>query len=176
MPHPPKLHRITTEFIDEEDRLKITGISEDKETLIFWFTQRLLSRLIIHCVSWLDEASPELTKAKTINRESRTEYQGLVQESARQSLQKEDAVIATLGSKSLLVKEVDVNLNDEGALFVFKEGNKKIAELALNVQHLRQWLIIIHNLWQKANWPMAIWPDWIIQSGEEELSSSVHVH
>ena len=176
MSHPIELQKITSEFIDEEDRVRVTGISKDRETIVFWFTQRLLSSLIVHCISWLDKTSPEFSEGKTINPQSQTDLQGLVQQTARQSLKKEDAVIATVSSQSFLVKEVDVKLNKEGVLLTFRDENKLSAQLIFSVQHLRQWLSIIHNLWQKANWPMEIWPNWIAKSADKSLIASASVH
>jgi len=176
MTHPIELQKITSEFIDEEDRVRVTGISEDQETIVFWLTQRLLSRLIVQCVSWLDKASPEFSENKTISPQSRTDLQGFAQQTASQSLKREDAVIANVSSESFLVKEVDLKLNKEGVLLIFRDGNKLSAQLFLSIQHLRQWLIIVHNVWQKANWPMEIWPNWIAKSADKSLIASASVH
>jgi len=176
MTHPIKLQKITSEFIDEEDRVRVTGISEDRETIVFWLTQRLLSRLIVQFVIWLDKASPEFSESKTFSPRSRTDIQGFVQQTASQSLKKEDAVIANVSSESFLVKEVDVKLNKESVLLTFRDGNKLSAQLIFSVQHLRQWLSIIYNLWQKANWPLEIWPNWITKSADKSLIASASVH
>ena len=42
------LHRITTEYIDSEDRIRLTGQLASGDTVVLWLTQRLLNRLVPH--------------------------------------------------------------------------------------------------------------------------------
>ena len=37
------LQRVTIEFVQTEDRFRMTGADENDRTLLLWFTQRLLS-------------------------------------------------------------------------------------------------------------------------------------
>ena len=49
------LRRITTEYIEIEDRLRISGEIADAEAVVIWLTQRLLLRLLPLLLQWLDQ-------------------------------------------------------------------------------------------------------------------------
>ena len=170
------LARVTFEFVEAEDRCKITGASEDGETLIFWLTQRLLIRLINHCLVFLDSNSERLTKNTHIDDDSKSNLQGFAQQSAEKELPIEDPVVANHNSRSYLIEEIDLQFGDNGLLLVFKEDMTKHASLALNIDQLRQWLAIIHNVWQIAEWPMSIWPNWISTSDKTITSNGMSIH
>jgi hypothetical protein len=170
------LARVTSEFIEAEDRYKITGVCEDGETLIFWLTQRLLIRLITHCLVFLDSKSDEITQNSNINDQPKSNLRGFAQQQAEEELPVEDPVVAKHNSRSYLIEEIDLQFGDNGLLLVFKEGMTKQAGLALNIQQLRQWLAIIHNVWQIAEWPMSIWPDWISTSDQTITSNGMSIH
>ena len=38
------------------------------------------------------------------------------------------------------------------------------AKLKLAAQPLRQWLGIVFDAWQQAEWPLEVWPDWLRES------------
>lgn len=42
----PDLQRITTQYIEVEDRLRLTGELAPGEVVVLWLTQRLMHRLI----------------------------------------------------------------------------------------------------------------------------------
>eukprot|EP01036_Dinobryon_divergens_P055429 gene55429-74016_t len=49
------LQRITTEYIEAEDRVRLSGVSPSGEALSLWVTQRLLSRLLKVILNWTAE-------------------------------------------------------------------------------------------------------------------------
>ena len=164
-----KLQRITSEFIEAEDRIKFIAQCEKEQTLVLWVTQRLISRLIAHCLNWLEKETSELDRAVALDQESRSDLQGIVQESARQALNQQPAVVPGHDSQSFLVQEIDINITNEGVVLLFKGSKNKQAELVFSVAQLRQWLAIMHSLWHKAAWPMSLWPDWM---DENQLTST----
>ena len=48
-----RLERITTEYIDKDDRIRLTGEPAQGDAVVLWFTQRLLNRLVPHLTAWL---------------------------------------------------------------------------------------------------------------------------
>ena len=52
MPH--ELQRITTTYVDVEDRLRLTGVLANGTVVQLWLTQRLLGRLVPPLTSWLE--------------------------------------------------------------------------------------------------------------------------
>ena len=171
------LQRITSEYIESEDRIRLIAISDAEETIILWITQRLLIRLIAHFLGWLEKEAPEVSRSSAIGTGAKSALQGMAQQSAVANLQNQSAVTATSESALLLVKEIDIKTSEEAVLLVFKCDDDQTAELSFTVQQLRQWLGMIHRLWQQAEWPVSIWPDWMDaaqQTTSATPESSVH--
>ena len=166
------LERITSEYIESEDRIRLTAIGAAEETLILWITQRLLIRLITHFLGWLEKGAPEVALSSAIDNEAKSALQGMAQQSATAKLQEQSAVAATPDSVALLVKEIDIKMNEEVVLLVFKCHDDQKPELTFTIQQLRQWLGMIHRLWRQADWPLSIWPEWMDDSQQANQASS----
>ena len=171
-----KLKRITSEYIEAEDRIRIAGLTEKNETLSLWFTVRLSSRLVTHCITLLGKHSPELKKAATNDAQLQKNLQNLVQRSAEQEISEESAVSVASDSPSYLIKEIDVKTSDGGVVMSFKQDKTSSYELYLKSQQLRQWLGMLYLIWQKAEWPLHIWPDWMDKSKSNEISGKTFIH
>lgn len=63
MPPVVSLHRITTEYVEAEDRVRIVGEVEAAETVVLWLTRRLLDRLIPHLTLWLERRQGDVLRA-----------------------------------------------------------------------------------------------------------------
>ena len=70
-------------------------------------------------------------------------------------------------SFDFLVQEIDVSYTPEAVLMSFRDPVKKGYELQLDLQQLRQWLAMLYVIWQKAEWPTEIWPDWMVENKTE---------
>ena len=171
------LQRITSEYIESEDRIRLTAISDAEEIIILWITQRLLIRLVAHFLGWLEKEAPKVSRSSAVDTGAKSTLQGMAQQSAVANLQNQSAVTATSESAILLVKEIDIKMSEEAAVLVFKYDDDQKAELSFTIQQLRQWLGMIHRLWRLAEWPVSIWPDWMDdnqQPDSVDADSSVH--
>ena len=171
------LQRITTEYIESEDRIRLTAITDAEETLILWTTQRLLIRLVAHFLGWLEKEAPEVARSSAIGTGATSALQGMAQQSAVANLQEQSAVTANSDSAALLVKEIDIKMSEEAVLLVFKCDDGQNAELSFTIQQLRQWLGMIHQLWRQAEWPVSVWPDWMDDKQQPDsvsTDSSLH--
>ena len=170
------LQRVTIEFVQTEDRFRMTGADENDRTLLLWFTQRLLILVVTHCSDWLVKTSTKPSVPPETSERTRKEIQAFAQESAKQEIKQEKAVAAEPESKSFLVEEVDLKFGEEGIILTFKANKLALARLAFNDKSMRQWLSIIHGLWEKADWPMTIWPEWIDKKslGNFDTDQSLH--
>ena len=166
------LQRITSEYIESEDRIRLTTISDAEETLILWLTQRLLIRLIAHFLGWLEKEAPEVARSSAIGNETKSALQEMAQQSATTELQEQSSVTADSDSTALLVKEIDIKMSEEAVLLVFKCDKDQKAELNFTIQQLRQWLGMIQHLWRQAEWPISIWPDWMDEKQQSDLVSA----
>jgi hypothetical protein len=170
------LKRITSEYIEAEDRIRIAGLTEKNEALSLWFTMRLTSRLVTHCVALIGSNGTELKKAATNDEQVKNNLQGMVQQSAEQEIVREPAVTVTKDSPSLLIKEIDLKTSSGGIIMVFKENETSSYELYLEGQQLRQWLGMLYLIWQKAEWPLHVWPEWMDKSKRNEISEETSIH
>lgn len=165
-----ELHRLTSEYIESEDRFRLTGEDQKGNALCLWLTQRLAVRIVSHLVADIATRSPEAIQNPSQDSDTNQLLQGFAQEAARADLLPQEAVAADSSTRALLIQEVDINRAANGATgFVFKDGAGEKVSLGFEAQQLRQWLTIVHAQWRVAQWPAAIWPEWI--SGQEPTAA-----
>ena len=170
------LKRITTEYNEREDRIRLAGFTDNNQTVSLWLTMRLMSRLINHCIKLLEKNTPETIEIPPANEQSRKSIQNFVQQSAEQQLVEETAVKVTKNSPKYLAAEIDVKSDHAGVTIIFKGEFSSNYSVYLNNQQLRQWLGMLHMIWQKAEWSTLIWPDWMSSSSLEATSSATSIH
>ena len=170
-----QIKRITSEYIDTEDRIRLIGQTEDGKTYVLWFTLRLTNRLVVHCLNLLVQFSPEISKS-AIDEQSRNDVQNLVQQSATRQIVEEPPVEVKSDSSNFLVQEIDVSYTPEGVLMTFRAADNKGFELHIGLQQLRQWLAMLYVIWQKAEWPIEIWPDWMVENKTEQNLRESPIH
>lgn len=181
-----ELQRITTQYIDAEDRIRLSGESSEggeRTTLVLWLTQRLLSQLISHLIGLIEKQSGEQSSDSGSKTPVSNLMQGFAQQAAESELAAELPVKTEAVSQSWLVQEVDIALSAEGALvLVFKrdlggteqENSGAKATLSVEAKQLRQWLGIIHTQWQQAGWPLTIWPTWMDEQAATDIGKGLH--
>lgn len=172
------LQRLTTEYIEAEDRIRISGEGSQGEFLTFWLTQRLLIRLIRFIVSAIEEIPKQAKSSSAIDARTTALVNELAQEAAAQSIVPARPVDATRSGATWLVHEIDINKTQQHFTLRFKCTECPPADVTFDQQQLRQWLIIVHKLWQQAEWSLAVWPDWILNTATTPLKkipgSAVH--
>lgn len=166
-PAGPELKRVTTEYVDAEDRLRLSGETGDGGVLVLWMTQRMVNRLIGALAQWLEKQSGDVLPVEIA--------QGVAMKTAMSSLPpsppvkpKQNETVA-----SYLVQTVDLNFSPARCVLKFKTAatGPEQARLAFDAKHLRWWLGILRNLYGRAGWPTQSWPDWLAENkkpaGEE---------
>jgi hypothetical protein len=178
------LQRITTEYVDTEDRIRLSGEAEKDAPIVLWLTQRLLSQVISHLLGLIEKQSLNLANTNSSNpAPARSLMQGFAQQLAQSELASELPVQTTAAAQSWLVLEIDITLSPEGALvLVFKRetGNAALQEgagkaaLTVEAKQLRQWLGIVHSQWQKAGWALTLWPPWMDDQASPDTAKPLH--
>lgn len=177
------LQRITTEYVEVEDRIRLSGENEEDQTFVLWLTQRILSRVISHLLALIEKQSPTPEKAGESKAPTSSLVQGFAQQAAEAELRAETPVQAATSSQAWLIQEVDIALSAEGSLIlVFKreagaktqEDTEGVAKLVVEAKQLRQWLGIVHAQWQRAGWPLALWPTWMDESPVAGTKTPLH--
>lgn len=172
-----QFQRMTTEYLALDDRIRVSGETKSQEIIVLWLTQRLLLRLLPHLLEWLEKQTlSEIGPANTDN-QAKEMLQEFAQQSARDELtgmapvkpvRAEVTVNASVkesnGTKGVLVESVDIKKVNQTIQLVFKNPDKTQVGILMTAQQMRQWLAIIREHWQKASWPLSIWPKWISKS------------
>lgn len=160
-----ELQRITTEFVDVEDRILLRGQTTADQVVMIWLTQRLLGRLIPHLLGWLEKQSVMDAQLAEV-------LQGFAQQAARTDLPPQAPVQCKGDTCAWLVLSVDVVSAEEVLQLVFKGADDLSASLSLGAQALRQWLNILHDQYRVAGWPLQLWPQWMMP----EVPANVRMH
>jgi len=162
------LSRLTTEYIEREDRLRISGETSNG-TVVIWLTLRLTNRLMPLLLDWLTKQQAGEPYADLL--------QGWAVRQARAGLEVQAPVRATPASEQWLAEEVTVTRRSEAVILVFKgRDDSQRAQITLAPTPLRQWLAIVHDLYALAGWSRDVWPDWMLDSGPTAPTENIVWH
>ena len=168
-----ELCRLTSQYIESEDRFRLTGEDEAGNTISLWLTQRLAQRLISFLLAAISSSSIVTTQNPTQDDSAGDLLQEFAQQAATAELPQQAAVDSTLSSQSWLVEEVDINQGAKGVVgLIFKKEGAQNAAIGFESQQLRQWLSIVRGQWLQAQWPVDIWPNWMAAQDEPGVSAS----
>lgn len=163
-----QIERITTEYIDVEDRIRIAGEVAGDAAVVIWLTQRLLTRLLPPLLQWLEGQEQHALHAETLH--------SFAQHTAWAALTPEPSVRADAGSIAWLALSVDIAHYAEAVVLTFRGAHDNHASLTLATKPLRQWLGILHDATRKAEWPLKVWPQWLQESSAPQQRQAVVLH
>lgn len=161
------LERITTEYVESEDRIRLSGEAASGAPVVIWLTQRLLQRLLPVLLPLLD-GRRDSHYAEIM--------QGFAQQAARAELKPQAPVKAEAGRVAWLALAVDIAPAEQAVTLIFRSADGQAASLMLGALPLRQWLGILHDFYVKAEWSLAEWPEWIRASTLPATPQSIVVH
>jgi hypothetical protein len=151
------LKRLSSDYEQHEDRIRLTGEAESGEAVVMWITQRLLGRVVTALLQILEKESPAAAQAAG----GKELVQSFAQEAAVAGLKRQEPVAAQQTTPTWLVHTVDVTPAPPHVTLAFRSRNGESAGVRFHLTELRQWLAILHSVWLKAQWPAALWPTWI---------------
>ena len=160
---PPGLERVTTRYSVAQDRICLAGELPGGSPVVLWLTQRLLRRLLPPLLAWLQEqgVAAHAVMGQALYADA---LQGFAQQAARAQLQPQAPVQVSEGALACLVEGVDMSRSPEAVHLLFRDAQGAVAAMVLQPQPLRQWLGIVFDAWQQAEWPLEVWPDWLRES------------
>ena len=185
------LKKVTSEFIETEDRFRLSALTTENEAVAFWLTQRLLTRLVAHLSKQIEIDSPQLSHApvdkKTDNSDSdrntpidkktdNSDSDRYGQTSNRESSPEQSAVKIEKNIKPILITEVDIKFGKSDLTLVLKSGKKSWASISFSLTELKQWLEILYSLWHRASWPISLWPQKLIDNSSIKEVSTNTIH
>lgn len=154
------LQRITSEFVEREDRLRVRGALADGQVAVLWLTQRLLNRALPPLIEWLDkQPSPELAAA------------GQAPAGGAPSA----PVVERGGELHHLIDQLDLGFGNSGVRLTFSSTTsgtlEPVGAMILGAAALGQWLEILLRQYRKGQWPETAWGDW---PKSNQISASAH--
>lgn len=164
----PTFERITTEYIDLEDRIRLAGEVGSAAPVVIWLTQRLLQRLLPALLQWLERQGDDMPRAEVLH--------SFAQQAARAELTPQAPVRAVAGCAAWLALAVDITRSEQVISLTFRGADGHDATLILAAKPLRQWLSIVHDAYLKAAWPLNVWPSWVAEGTLSAGQQSVVLH
>jgi hypothetical protein len=150
------LQRLTTEYIDLEDRIRLSGEAENAELVVIWLPQRLVQRLLPVLLQWLARQTLETLREEAL--------QSFAQQAALAELAPQEPIQPHTDSAEWLAISVDIAQSEQVVSLTFLGNDQQGASLMLTVQSLRQWLGIVYEAYIKADWAVDVWPPWMRES------------
>lgn len=169
-----ELHRITTQYIEAEDRIRLLGEHTSGAPEMIWLTQRLLTRLLPHLLAWLEQQTPVAGPHGALAVQAQL-LQGFAQQAARAQLPEQAPVQPQAQGASWLAQAVDISQTPETIRLTFR-CDAQHATLAMVAQPLRQWLGIVHDQYCMAQWSLDVWPQWLQDSSPATQHPGVVLH
>ncbi len=163
-----ELQRITTQYIDAEDRVRLSGETAEGKTVLLWMTRRLLDRLIPHLALWLEKQYADLPRAE------------IMLEFAQQKAQSQlvlQTPVMTSGTQGQLIESVDINAGATRLRLNFKTADtSEPSGIGFEATPLRQWLTILQQAYKEAEWPMQCWPGWMEDRNATHMPQAMVLH
>lgn len=156
-----RIKTITTEYDQEEDRIRLSVADKDGHSRTLWLTRRLAERLVPALIQGLT-VTVEQEEEQPVAPEEIQAAQMVAQLTARLS-QKQMAPVRPDGEAwQGLVFEINVNSASDGSrVLVFKCKGTDAAELPMTQTQLRQWLQLLQRMFAQGQWSEAVWPAWL---------------
>jgi len=154
------LQRLTTEYIDSEDRFRLSGDVADAAPVVMWMTQRLFLRIVPPLLAWVEANAGQPVQMPAV--------QSFVQQAARAELPRQTPVRPRQESPAWLIHAVDITQSPQTIRLTFRGPQRQEAAFTLAAKPMRQWLGIVQDVWMKSGWPMECWPAWMRESAQAD--------
>ena len=171
------MQRLTTQYIEQEDRMRLSGQLANGETVVLWLTQRLLHRLVPHLSAWLEQRESMQFNHPQVQATQQAIVQSMAQQAARAQLAP-PPVQAPPAHVGGLVELVNLSFRGDVLVLTFQCYGQEPAPATLPItpQPLRQWLGIVFEQCQHAQWPTTARPSWmqVAQTPQPPESTLLH--
>lgn len=153
-----RISTITTEFDENEDRVRLAVADDKGAARVLWLTRRLGERLAPALIKGLNVQQTE----EAIPPDQMQAAQVYAQLEARISKKPGKPVVVAAQAEQGLVHEMTVKTASNGVrVIVFQCKGHEPAELVLRPADMRLWLEALHRAFAKGQWRQDIWPQWL---------------
>lgn len=152
-----QIKTITTEYVLDEDRIRLSVADSNDNKRTLWLTRRLSERVIPACLSRLPHTPGSADEVSSA--------QVYAQLEARLYKKPAPNVLPNKDQPELLITQVQMNHSDNGTYTLsFNHPQGESAVLVLSAQEMRQWLEVLKLAFVKGEWRMDIWPAWLTEA------------
>ena len=142
------LSRVTLDYSPDEDRMKLTGLTQEGQLIVAWLSLRLLGRVVPHLLSRYESiATSSVSNAAPLQQSSQSEVSGA-----------EEPVLPAHDTPCFLVGAADITQGTDSIILTLRGGSNEV-RFAIPASKMAQWLSGVKNLYQVAEWPMLAWKD-----------------
>lgn len=156
------INRLTTRFVDLEDRIQVTGATATGRSVTLWLPQRLLNRVVPALCKRLAPSEGKDVGTKVKN--------SFAQQAAIHSMSPQPAVQSDPASDAFTIRSISIRIHADVTEVIFHdrvEQDGSCFSVTLDDQFLRQWLSILHVQYVKAEWSLQPWPEWVGAAKQE---------
>ena len=156
------IHRLTTRFVDLEDRIQVIGATATGRSVTLWLPQRLLNRVVPALCERLAPAEGKDIRAEVKN--------SFAQQAAIHSMSPQPAVQSDPASDAFTIRSISIRIHPAATEIIFHdrvEQDGSCFSATLDGSFLRQWLSILHSQYVKAEWSLHVWPEWVGAARQE---------
>ena len=165
-PQATLLNRLTLDYSPDEDRMKLTGLTQEGALIVAWLSLRLLGRLVPHLLTRYEviAATTASNNAFLPGTNPSTMSDGA-----------EAPVLPQHDTPSFLVGAADMTQGTDAIVLTLR-GDSDEVRFAIPVSKMAHWLSGLKHLYQAAEWPMTIWQgaDHILLSAASGGSVTLH--
>lgn len=160
------LSRVTLDYSPDEDRMKLTGLTQDGALVVTWLSLRLLGRVVPHLLKRYGTMASSLASKLPSSQLSR--QSGAADEA-------ESPVLPASDTPAFLVAAADINQGADAIVLTLRDTASAV-RFAIPVEKMAYWLSGLKSLYQSAEWPMNVWQgaDQILISIDEVGSVTLH--
>lgn len=160
------LSRVTLDYSPDEDRMKLTGLTQDGALVVTWLSLRLLGRVVPHLLTRYGTMASSLASKLPSSQLSR--QSGAADEA-------ESPVLPASDTPAFLVAAADINQGADAIVLTLRDTASAV-RFAIPVEKMAYWLSGLKSLYQSAEWPMNVWQgaDQILISIDEVGSVTLH--
>jgi len=175
-----RLTKVTLNYNNIEDRIRMDARTQAGETVAFWITRRLCRELVKAIVAYFNK--PEINSAEINRAAVSPQHIPAVQEFLHQkakSDKKNSPPVMSASSAVVLINRVQVRTSSKVVQMSFPFTETSMAVLAMSPTEARQWLDILYQQCLLAEWSLDVWPQWIqslpvADTAKPELGEKVH--
>ena len=165
-PQATLLNRLTLDYSPDEDRMKLTGLTQEGALVVAWLSLRLLGRLVPHLLTRYEAivASTGPNTASLHGTNPSTMSDG-----------SEAPVLPQDDTPSFLVGAADMTQGTDAIVLTLRGGSDEV-RFAIPASKMALWLSGLKHLYLVAEWPMTIWQgaDHILLSSAGGGSVTLH--